>query len=103
MGSSASRKEDQSHVWQEVMVAASMRMSPMGFPIGEVSLRELAVVENEEVLGVVKLGRLREIIGTGDDRAAVEDDHLVVGDRVVGVDRGRNPDVEGKRCCRVVS
>ena len=46
-------------------------------------------LDDDEVLGVVRFGARREIEAAGDDRSAVDQHDLVVGDGVMGVDDRR--------------
>ena len=58
--------------------------------------------DDEEVLGVLLLGGLREVERTGDDDRPVDDDDLVVGDGVLGVDIGGDAGVREKGRRRVL-
>jgi hypothetical protein len=51
----------------------------------------LSAADAAHILGVLVLRRLREVEAAGEDRLAIDDDHLVMGNRVVGVDHGRHP------------
>src|SRR5512138_1342893 len=48
-------------------------------------------LDDEDVLRVLLLRRLREVEAPGDDRFPVDQDDLVVGDRVLVVDVRRDP------------
>src|SRR4051812_14110871 len=60
------------------------------------------ILDDEEVLGVALLGGLGEVEGTGEHGLAVDEDDLVVGDRVLVVDEDGDVVVEEERRRAVV-
>ena len=63
----------------------------MVMPVGFVGSREGLVVQHQEILGVVLLGRRGEVERAGDDRLAINDHHLVVRDGMDRINAHRDP------------
>ncbi len=78
----------------------------MGLDIRLIRLHQLwRILDHQQILGVLLLSRLGEVEGARDDRGAVDDDHLVMGDRVLVIDERLDAgvDQEGRRAVLVVS
>ena len=74
----------------------------MALPVFEVRLGELFRADDQQVLRVLLLGRLGEVERAGDYDRPVDDDDLVVGDGMPGVDVGRDAGVRQKGGRRVL-
>jgi len=61
----------------------------MGLHIGLIRLDQLGcVLDHQQILSVLLLGRLREVERARDDGRTVDDDHLIMVDRVLIIDEG---------------
>ncbi len=63
-------------------------MGGMECPVGQVLLCQSAIPDHQQILRITVLGRLGEVERASDDRNAVYDHDLVVGDSVFGIDQG---------------
>ena len=63
----------------------------MRLPVLRVLCRQSGIPNDQEVLGILLLGGLREVEASREDGFAVDDHHLVVRDRMLGVDYRRHP------------
>lgn len=71
------------------------RVDEVFIPVCRVAGGELRGMEDQQdILGIARLGRLGEVEAPGDDRLPVDHHHLVVGDPVGRVDEGRDPLVD---------
>ena len=66
----------------------------MGLPVRGVLRCQFRAADHQQVLGVAGFRCLREIEAAGYDRGPVDHHDLVVGNRVLGVDEGRNARVQ---------
>src|SRR5215211_2039247 len=87
-----------SRPWAPITRVSSSHPSPdirltmlaMRLPVLGILCREGLVLDDQQVLRILGLGRLREVEASRDDGFAVDDHHLVVRDRMLGVDQRRH-------------
>ena len=75
-----------------------MRMRRMGLDIRLIGFDQLwSIFNDQEVLGIALLSRLREIERPGENRRAVDHHHLVMRNGVLIINEGRNARVDEER------
>ena len=67
-------------------------------PVCQITRRNAAIIDHDDVLGVANGGRIRKIIATSDHHALIDDDHLIVLYGVLSVDIDRDTGVM-EICC----
>ena len=72
------------------LLSVRPRMLGMGLPVGGEFGGYRLVPDNQQVLGVLVLGLIREVEAPRDDHIAVDDDEFVVGGGVLIVDERRH-------------
>jgi hypothetical protein len=77
-------------------------MLPVGLPNLRILPGQLRGPNDQQVLRVRLLRLFRKVDRAGNDRAVVDDYHLVVGNRVLGVDESWNPRIVEEGCRRIL-
>ena len=66
-------------------------MLAMGLPVLGILRRQGWMTDDQQILGVFLLGGFGEVKAASHDQFTIDDDHLMVRNRVVGVDQSRHP------------